>query len=281
MKTRSRLHNTALFLLAGVIGLAAWVGLTPSCSDTAGRKVEFVVGVRGALSGNGEVAPFTNAKGWRVTLEEAYMVLGPIYFYANEALSARRNGAQRKPGLTLRTAVACPAHAQYDKGTVLGEVLEQYVVDLLAGETLSFGSRVGVAGTVKLFELHLHPPETVPLGTSPHSPETLNGHTIWVSGTAVRDTQTIHFVGGLTVPDEGTLRVVDQIPAEVDLNAVSAAGGMVVVEVLLDSWFANVDFGSLTQTDDRDRHVIDGDSQAHVAWLQGVRSRYAYTLKGI
>ena len=99
-----------------------------SCeAETAGRSIRFQTAAKGAVDFGASLTDFENAKGWRIELTRALALLGPIYFYGGEPMASRRVVV---PGAGV--AAACPTHAQYDYGAVLGEVLEQYVVDLLA-----------------------------------------------------------------------------------------------------------------------------------------------------
>ncbi len=260
---------TAAFL---VLPVGALVGPL-SCDQTSGERAAFQTGVTGGLSDGDTVEAFTNARGWTVTLTEAYVAMGPIYFY-----SSRPQTAMLERLLGDGTARACPAHAQFDKGEVLGEVLEQYAVDLLSGEVEDTGLRDGVAGTAQMFEVHLHPPGEVTAGSSSSSFEPLQGHSVWVAGTATKDGSEVAFEGALTIPDEGTLRIVTSIPAEMELADIAKQPGRAVVKVHLDEWFHNVGFEGLTQQGASGRMVLDEDSQAYQALLVGVRSRTSYSL---
>jgi hypothetical protein len=260
---------TALFLILPLGAMVAHL----SCNQTSGEKATFQTGVTGGLSTGDAVAPFTNARGWTVTLTEAYVAVGPIYFYSSPPQTAM---IERLLG--DGTARACPTHAQYDKGEVLGEVLEQYAVDLLSGEVVDTGLRYGVAGTAQMFEVHLHPPGEVTPASPTSSFEPLGGHSIWVAGTATQDGSEVAFEGALTIPDEGTLRIVTSIPADVELADVAKQPGRAVVKVHLDEWFHNVGFDGLTQEGSSGRMVLDEDSQAYQALLVGVRSRTSYSL---
>ncbi len=263
------------FLVGLFVAWAILFGVPPSCGDTAGEPVEYRVFVRGMTSESGNSGSFTNLRGWTITLDEAYAVVGPIYFYSNEAVPLAYRGGG---GGFIKSAIACPADAQFDKGEVLGEVLEQYVVDLLSDDYLDMGVRRGVAGTVRLFELHLHPPGRVNAGGGNAGVDVLRGETVFVKGRAVKDEETVEFIGNFSIPDEDTMRIVQQIPAEAPLMSVDGGEARVYLGVKLDGWFANVDFSSLTMEDGSSRFVIDEESQAYLAFLSGMRSRYSYVL---
>lgn len=264
------LRSSILVLVFLCLPLGALVGHL-SCNQTSGETARFQTGLTGGLSGSDTVSSFTNSRGWTVTLSEAYIALGPVYFYSSPPQTAL---LERLMG--NGTALACPAHAQFDKGAVLGEVLEQYAVDLLSGEVVDTGLRYGVAGTAHMFEVHLHPPGEVAPGSAASTFEPLDGQSIWVAGTATKDSTTVEFEGGLTIPDEGTLRIVTSIPTELEIRDVAEYPGRAVVKVHLDDWFHNVDFGSLTEVASSGRYVISKDTQAYQALGVGMRSRTSY-----
>ncbi len=265
------------FLAGLFIAGTVLIGVPPSCGNTGGEPVTYRVFVGGMISGGESSGSFTNLRGWTITLDEAYTVVGPIYFYSNESVPLAYRG---HTGGFIKSAKACPAHAQFDKGEVLGEVREQYVVDLLEGEFFDMGDRTGVAGMVRLFEVHLHPPGKVNVSGGHAGVEVLGGETVFVKGRAVKDEETVEFIGNFSIPDEEVLRIVEQIPAEAPLVSVDGGEARVYLKIKLDVWFANVDFLSLTLKDESDRFIIDEESQAYLALLSGMRSRYSYILEG-
>ncbi len=232
-------------------------------AETSGESIRFQTGVVGSP----DAAAFTNDKGWAVELSKAEMVVGPIYFYSSTPLARLF-----KRLFSPRLAYACPAHAQYDKGTVLGEVLKQYVVDLLDDGVTFTGASDGQKGRCRMFELHIHPPGEIEAGSAEGEFERLSGFSIHVEGEAAKDDAIAPFEGYLTIPDEGTMRVVENIGADMELKDGSTA----VVRVLAEAWFANVDFDSLVEQNEQGRYEITENTQAYNAWLTGVRSRYSY-----
>ena len=250
-------------------GLAAAVGLDlVSCgAETSGQEITFATAISGG-AGEGTAQEFTTYAGWRVKLDQAYVAVGPIYYYEGEpqaSLLQRILG----PGV----ARACPTHAQYNKGTVLGEILEQHVVDLLAATPTDTGQVFGLAGTCRAVELHLHPLGEISAGSPAAAFDALGGDTVHLSGSAEKEGQTVRFSGGMTIPDEGLMQIVESISADVSLEP--DAAGTLVVEVLLDQWLASVDFSSLTEKQGDDYRFTE-NTQAYNALLRGIRSRGAY-----
>ena len=221
--------------------------------------------------------PFTNAKGWTVTLDQALVAVGPIYYYSSEA---QAGVFERLFGLSR--AYACPAHAQFDKGAVLGEIRQQVVVDLLSEAPTATGESLGEKGTCRMFELHFHPPGEIPSTSDASAFEPLKEQSFFLHGRAEKDGVMVSFAGWLTIPDEGTMRIVESIPAEIPLDG---RAGQAVTEFHLDKQLANLDFASLLDdsgacleaTDDGVCRIGE-ESQAYLAWLSGVRSRYSYSL---
>jgi len=252
--------------------LAAGVAAAPlvSCErTTAGKEVAFRASVQGSTSGSTPAdAAFTTYAGWNVTLSQAVTVMGPLYFYEGAPQASLLHRF-----FSIPTAHACPTHAQYNKGAVLGEVVQQYAVDLL-GEPTDLGEVFGIAGTCRTVEVHLHPPGEVPMGPSPTDVDVLGGQTIRIEGQAEKGGVEVPFVAALSIPDEGLMRVVESIAAEVVLDDASGVGTL-VVEPLLDMWFATVEFDSLTEQDG-ERYVFSDGTQAWNALLRGVRSRQSY-----
>lgn len=254
-------------------GAALVVAFAACTEETAGESIDFETGVIGANSAGGSVTSFTNARGWNVELTTAKVALGPVYFYSAPAQATLFDRM-----LGIRVAHACPAHAQYDRGTVLGEVLQQYVVDLASGQVVSTGVSAGEAGTCQMFEVHLHPPGELPPGSPSSEFDSLRGATAFIAGTASKDADVIAFEGGMTIPDEGTMRIVESIPASVPFADLADKSGRAVVEVYLDQWLANVDFSTLPENPDGGPRAFSEDSQAYTAWLTGIRSKFAYGL---
>ena len=267
MKIRLSEKRVASFLAVGVV-LA--LGL-PSCgATTAGKEITFSASVAGGTAaGTRTTATFATYAGWSVMLSSAEAVMGPFYFYEG----APQAGLLRRL-VSIPSAYACPTHAQYNKGTVLGEVLQQYVVNLL-GEPTQLGSLVGIAGTCRTVELHLHPPGEVAQGPSSTDIGLLEGYSIRLEGAAAKAGVTVPFIARLTLPDDGLMRIVEGIAAEVELADASQRVGTLRIEPLLDMWLASVEFDSLTQMEGTS-YVFSEEDQAWTALTRGVRSRDSY-----
>lgn len=268
------IRTATITLVAFLFPAGALTGFFASCGQTGGVRITFGTAVAGATSSGEAVTGFTNGRGWKINLTSARAAMGPIYFYSAEAQA----GLLRRL-LGDSAAHACSAHAQYDRGAVLGEVLRQYAVDLLKGAATDTGSSLGVEGRCRMFEVHFHPPGGIDAGSAAPEFQALKGETFQVAGRATRGGQTIAFEGGLTLPDEGTMRIVESIPADLELKDGALKPGQAVVEVLLDQWFWNVDFASLTRKNAATGNfIISNETQAYLAWLTGAKSRHSYRI---
>ncbi len=246
-----------------------------SCdAETAGESIRFNTAVQGITEEGESASGFETAKGWEVTLASAHAVFGPIYLFGGEPMAS----VTPLDALIGGVASACPTHAQFDYGAVLGEVLDQYVVDLLAEKPTSTGQIDGQAGTCHSAEVHLHPQgdQGLRVAGGADSAELLDGASIRLEGTAEKDDESIPFRALITIPDEGTARIVQNIAADAELEDVSDKPGKIVIQALLDVWFSEVDFPTLTETDEDGNYLFTQDTQAWTALVQAIRNRYAY-----
>lgn len=258
-----------------LLGLLLTTGFLSACgAETSGEAISFKTAVQGSVNSGSSRNSFTTQAGWKVELSSAKAVMGPIYYYAGEPMS------WLEPVFSLLggTAYACPTHAQFDRGLLLGEVREQYVIDLLGQEAGSTGEIPGLAGHCRSAELHFHPPGDQALvnGGDAEAMAAMQGKALMIEGSAEKDGVKREFRAAVNIPDRGSQRVVQNILADVELQKPSAAQGEVVIQVVLDAWFDGVDFNTLTQKDADGRYVFDDDSQAQASFLQAVRNRYSY-----
>ncbi|MDX9722584.1 MAG: hypothetical protein RBU37_17690 [Myxococcota bacterium] len=262
---RVRTFEPSVFLVG--LSLFATMG---ACSEEEGEQpIVFELAVSGAASVDGAQASFETYAGWKVELDTALLSIGPIYFYEGEA----EDGSLASL-FSLPSAYACPSHAQYNKGRVLGELLRQEPVDLLVGRS-ELGALDGLSGRLRAAELHLHPWGEISSTPNNGASQALAQQTVLFRGQAQLGEQSIAFEAHLDIPDEGLMRVVESIDTDVELRG--DGSGRVLFEVLLDQVFATVDFASLT-TQEQNVYVFTADTQAYNALLRGLRSRYAYRM---
>ncbi len=250
-----------------LLALPLFVSLTACGAQTAGHRVSYKAAFAGAVS-KGTIQEFTNKHGWKIQLQEAKLLVGPLYFYSGEP---RASLWQQWFG--VNAAAACPTHAQFDNGQVLGEVQNQIVVDLLSPTPTPLGTIEGIEGHMQSMELHLHPPGTLEQSNVEDLPTKLQGATLYMSGRASNDTEGVPFKVSFVIPDTGTMRIIESISSNVKLEEDSVQKGSLVLQVYLDKWFTNVNFATVGQQNRSGETMLDA---SNLALLQGVRSRYAY-----
>lgn len=226
-------------------------------AKTSGEYADFSL----VVQGSGEVE-FENDDGWNITLDDAYLAIGPLYLYDGEAMAKRWS--------LIRPAYACGAHAQFAYGNTLGELLEQYAVDLLS-EPYEIGIINGIAGTIQSAELHLHPAGEVTAGNSSNF-DKLEGESLYLAGIAEKEQDLVPFEILATIPDDGTSRIVSNIEGSVEINE------KVILNIDLGEILSQVDFSTLTQNGNK--YVLEEQSQAWTAIIMGLKSRYSYSIRG-
>lgn len=258
------------FALAA-LALFALPACTPE-AGTGGEQITFSAAMTGArVDGGSPSDAMETSRGWQVTLTRADMLVGPIFMY-----SGAPRASLFEQFIGIKSAHACAAHAQFESGTTLGDLGQQYGVDLLARESTLVSERQGVAGELRSLELHLQEPGAsgqLEPGNAMASSQT--DATIMFEGSATKDGMTVPFVGTVTLPEEGTVQAVDSIGASGDLSS----GSTVLIKVYIDQWFDEVDFAALAEqatADDKGRYTIAPGTQAYGAMTLSVRSRYAF-----
>ncbi len=267
---------TSAAILFAVFTASAPTTMLSCQAETAGQPIRFAVAIEGINSKNDKVFGFETTAGWTVTIESAYAAFGPVYFYSGESMANKHSHF-----FGWGIASACPTHAQFNYGTILGEVLEQYAADLLATEPVSMGEIKGEAGNCRSVELHLHPPgaEQLSAGNADSEFRKLENHSVSISGTAQKGENTIPFHALLDIPDEGTMRIIQNIGADVELSDTAEKPGRLILQVLLDAWFDRVDFLTLQDTNEDGIYLFGDDTQAKTALLLAIRNRYSYKLR--
>ncbi len=240
------------------------VGLWGCEAKTSGVKIQFQASAVGAMSDGKPVGAFENRQGWKVTLEKAHFLFGPVVFYEGKPRVAWWRGLPR-----WGVAYADPGHVTVDNRKVLAEVREQYVLDLLKGEALDLGKRSGIEGTLESVELQLLPPAGGVIGALAE----MEGVTFSAIGQAEKAGEIRKFHAKLTIPEGGTQRSVQGIEAEVPLSAAKVTTGRLEVRIFVDRLLGSVDFGELSEKGEGERYALNEKDGGIV---QGIRSRYSY-----
>lgn len=243
-------------LLSAVgLGLALTCFSVAACTSTAGVPVEAQLTLASLSDGSA-----TTVSGWSVALDEAVILVGPIYVYASEGSAM----ASLKSALTP----VARAHGGFDPlagRLVRAEYLEQFAFDALAATPVSLGPISGLLGPVDSASLVLDEPR----GANASSDGATRGHHAWVRGRATREDVTVSFEGGLDLSDEGLTRRVDGIVVS---GAPIDEGAEVRLGVDPSRWLAEADFASLVAGGG----TITPETQPYRAWRLGLRSSLAY-----
>lgn len=225
MTRRSSLLAMTLLALAG-------------CGDaTSGGRASFEVHVGGVERDARAPMTFDNDQGWRVTLTDARIAVGPIYLNTLTPVVARRTLGDRVSDLFVRSAWADGA-LHLGAGRIVGQVTTQVVVDLLdpALQTLPGGGD-GVLERVHSLEFwYFNDPA-------------IQGAAVRVAGVAEKGEQRVNFDGALEINEAlatpqrplEVARRVRGVPGDFELTD----GGSLTVRVDPRGWFRGADFSEL------------------------------------
>ena len=239
----------------GFVAGAAFLGFEAlqllGCESTTGRRVTIESRVRGEPGGE----PFTTDLGWSVTLERAEMWIGSILYLEGTALARRFSAMAR--------AHAHPGH--YEEGTVLGEMVEPELVDLLAGEVV-IGAGGGITGQMRSARLSLD---------HAVAPDPLDGRVVVLAGRASREGATIDFSAGfapedVAASDTGRPTIAGCPVAGGDVRS----NGVVRLVVSLPTWLDQVDF-SLIDPADGPVELAPGEAP-HNALARGIQKAASF-----
>ena len=230
---------------------------------------------------------FTNASGWEISLSQAYLSLGALYYFSGAPVISRRalptrekRGVMAALGdLLVPPALAHPGH--YLEGTAMGQMVEGGVIDLFAGPT-ELGQGDGVTGEVNSARLTLQSPGQGTLA------EKLESQVVIARGTARNGDRTIAFVAKaaeLDVLDGNGNTEVSGCTFGSSLGDVGVdvvEDGSVTLGIVPSVWFNQVDFSYISRevtqppTADISGYVDLGGTFAGQAFIRGVKKGTAY-----
>ena len=241
------------------------------CARTAGDAIVYRASAGAALlSGQDNLRSFTTAEGWTIELSEARVLFGPAFFFGG-GLRAQL----LQPVLGMPSAYAHAADDTFDKGPVLGEVLDQYVVDVMNGPT-DLGVIPGIAGTTQTLEVQLQPPGYTAFAQTREQLDAMRGYTFVFEGVAKKDGVEVSFLAQGNLTGEAQQRIVESIEASVQLLDREEQSGWFHIEFYIDEWFRFVDFGAIEEMDEMGRARFPEESNAGAALRRGIRSRFAF-----
>ncbi len=269
----SRFHALrigALTLLgsAAALAMALAIEACGADSETSGRRI--VLDTRVALASG--ASSFTTAAGWDVTLTRAVISTGPFYYFDGApplVLRDRARGSRVALAvLGVGTAQAHPGH--YQAGNALGQMLESWSVDLLAGAAdLPTGD--GVTGVYRSARFSFTSPPVGPAASE------LGAHAAIAEGSAVRAGETpLRFLATADLADIERSAAEGHVDgcefSELDIEN----AGLVSVSVNPKVWFDLVDFAELEPAADDTPVEFPADSQPKIAFSQGLAQLSAY-----
>jgi len=257
-----KLFKVSLLLVLGGLGVAAMAACD---ARTSGVKLTIQAEAVGVLSNGKSIATFTNRRGWKIELEQAYMLIGPMYLLEGEPQASLWD--------YLRPWSIAHAHVNANGQKVLAELREHFVLDLLKLSPTSLGAIKGIEGNAQTAELHLLPPGRTRLSKHSASITNVSNATVHAKGKASKGQEVRPFQLTLTLPKTDNKQLVQNIGTEIDLQEDNIEQGRLQLRIYVDRWFTNVDFMSLNKKDKNGRFMLTAEDNAIV---QGIRSRYSY-----
>jgi hypothetical protein len=236
-------------------------------SGTEGRIVRVELAVQAEPEPERELGAFETATGWEVTLDRAELALSAIYAFAPEQ---EPSVMARLSRLIVPVAHAHGGHDPLSGKRVRAELIEPLAADLLSEGRLELGEIEAEAGAVAALAVDI---------ASPSSPATaeLDGHQAWVSGEARRGDARIRFAGGLQIPDDGLMRRVETMVADLELED----GEKLVIGIRPSVWLRQAEFDRLAPGADGEPAAITAESQVGRALFIGARSPAAFSMNAI
>jgi len=268
--SRAPLRAAALALLGSAAALVMALGVEACGSDsgTSGARVALATRVTladGALS-------FETAQGWSVTLTRAVISTGPFYYFDGAPPLVRLEGQplwQRAAAvLGVRRAFAHPGH--YEAGEALGQMLDPWSVDLLAGPAdLPMGE--GVTGLYRSASFSFTSPPEGPMAGE------LASHAAVVEGLAERAGEAPRRFRAIADLADVERSAANGYVDGCQFDELDVEGdGLVTVAITPKVWFDLVDFSELAPTADDSAPEFPLDSQPKIAFSLGLAQLSAY-----
>jgi hypothetical protein len=208
-----------------------------ACSGTGQPDVDYAAFAAPAAPGT-----ISADHGWSVTLDQATVAFGPVYFCASESGSA-----------TL-----CQ--------TAIGELLTTTAFDALDPTPHALGIAHGLLGKIQSasydYGIHWFLTDDAPT-PSAAAP---GGHSAHFSGTAVKAGKTVHFRADVdVVPQFQGQRAA---PSQVASATITGQGEKLDIQFAVGQWFEHVDFDDAAAGEDP--YVISAGSRNHGAIVIGM-----------
>jgi hypothetical protein len=267
--SRRALSITALSVVSsgGALGLALSI---EACSAGATSGDRVVLDTRVELAPSAQ--SFTTAMGWDVTLSRVLLSTGPFYYFDGPPPVVQAAPKLRWPSpleaLGLGEAFAHPGH--YKAGDALGQMLDSWSIDLLAGSA-DLPAGAGVTGLYRSASFSFTAPPEGPMASA------MESHAAIAEGVATRPGMApLRFVASAELADIERSAADGYIDGchfeEVDIEQ----EGRVVVRVNPKVWFDLVDFAELAPAASDTPVPFPHDSQPKLAFALGLAQLSAY-----
>jgi hypothetical protein len=223
--------------------LAGCAASSPA-SGTTGRLVAFETR---AIVKDDLTQGITNALGWSITLEAAYLSVGPLYYYAGDPVLSQRHLQQSPLDRALEvvsTWIVPSAHAHpghYVEGAAMGQMLTPTTLDLLAG-AVDLAGGDGISGEINSARFTWQSP---PQGEWAAQ---LEGHVVLTKGVASKGDTTVAFIAKADEPEVRDGEDKPQVagcafgtsPGQIGVTV--DRDGTVVLTLVPAVWFDQVEF---------------------------------------
>jgi hypothetical protein len=237
----------ARFAKIGILAGLCAAGCSSSSDGSSGTTGRLIALKTQAQVKDDLMQAKTNALGWSVTIAEAYLSVGPLYYYSGDPVLSQRpmeKSLLRYAFSTVGDWLVKPAQAHpghYIEGAAMGQMLTPTTLDLLAG-TIPLADGDGVTGDTNSAKFTWQSPPQGELAPA------LEGHVVLTKGVATKGDTTIHFIAKA---DEAEVRDGDDkaevagcafgpTPGAVGVNM--DGGGTVTLALVPGVWFDQVDF---------------------------------------
>lgn len=224
-------------------------------NSTTGKQVVLHTRLTSDLDGG-----FVTASGWNVTLTEATLSTGPLYYFDGEPAftrAPRRRFEFLKP---IQTAYAHPGH--YVPGNAVGQMLVPQTFDLMAAGPFAMADGTGLTGPVRSATFSFSQDDA--------------GVAARVSGSAERDGGTVYFTFEATLADLERSASDAQISGCTFAEDVIDGDETVLVTVKPRVWFNLVDFAQVAPGTADAPTRVDPASVPHIGFALGLAQLSAY-----
>jgi hypothetical protein len=264
------LRVTALALSGTAAALVVALGIEACGSESGTSGARVALATRVVLAEDAQT--FTTAQGWSVRLTRALISTGPFYYFDGAPplveLEVRPRWPLAAQALGLGTAFAHPGH--YQAGEALGQMLDSWSVDLLAGGAdLPMGE--GVTGLYRSASFSFTSPPEGPMA------DALASHAVIVEGLAERAGDAARRFRAVADLADVERSAADGYINGCQFDELDIEGdGLVTVAVTPKVWFDLVDFSELQPASDDSAVELPVDSQPKIAFALGLAQLSAY-----